>query len=150
MARKEMTLVYYHVPEDKDDPDCPNVFGVPQGKASLRVAHIHEAFPLKGNYIFRFKYNSDGQAVWLDLPNPDSPLPTYRDRVQVKATRVGWEDGKVHGNYRERPSFSEPETIERQPEVKPKAETRQKVDLLDEHPKKETTNIGFSGHGDLI
>ena len=41
MARKEMTLVHYHVPEDKDDPDCPNVFGVPQAVANLKLVHIH-------------------------------------------------------------------------------------------------------------
>lgn len=69
MSKKEMTLVYYYVPEDKDDPDCPNVFGVPQSKANLRLSHIYDAFPLKGSYLFRFKYDNEGTAVWLDLPN---------------------------------------------------------------------------------
>ena len=55
MTRKEMTLVYYHVPEDKDDPECPNVFGVPKAKQDLRLTNIHETFPLKGSYLFRFK-----------------------------------------------------------------------------------------------
>lgn len=41
MSKKDMTLVYYYVPEDKDDSDCPNVFGVPQSKANIRLSHIH-------------------------------------------------------------------------------------------------------------
>lgn len=41
MSKKEMTLVYYHVPEDKDDPDCPNVYGVPYNKTTLKLSHIH-------------------------------------------------------------------------------------------------------------
>ena len=41
MAKKEMTLVYYHVPEDMDDPACPNVFGVAQSKNSIKLSHIH-------------------------------------------------------------------------------------------------------------
>ena len=41
MSKKEMTLVYYYVPEDKDDPDCPNVFGVTAVKNNIRLAHIY-------------------------------------------------------------------------------------------------------------
>ncbi len=41
MSKKEMTLVYYYVPEDKDDPDCPNVFGVTAAKNNIRLAHIY-------------------------------------------------------------------------------------------------------------
>jgi hypothetical protein len=73
-----MTLVYYIVPEDKDDPDSPNVFGLPHSKQNLRLSHIHEGFPLKGSYIFRFKSVHEGQPVWLDLPDLDSKLPTFK------------------------------------------------------------------------
>ena len=104
MARKEMTLVYYHVPEDKDDPDCPNVFGVSQGKTNLRLVHIYESFPLKGTYIFRFKYNCDGQVVWLDLPDSDAKPPTFKDKFYIKATRVSWNDSKLNSHYRQKHS----------------------------------------------
>lgn len=102
MARKEMTLVYYYVPEDKDDPECPNVFGVPYPKQELRLAHIHEAFPLKGSYLFRFKYSNEGSPVWLDLPDAHSKLPLFKDRVVVKATRVSWSESKLHSQYIDR------------------------------------------------
>lgn len=41
MTKREMTLVYYHVPEDKDDPECPNVYGVPASKHSINLATIY-------------------------------------------------------------------------------------------------------------
>lgn len=41
MSKKEMTLIYYYVPEDKDDPDCPNVFGVPHNKTTLKLSNIY-------------------------------------------------------------------------------------------------------------
>lgn len=104
MSKKEMTLVYYHVPEDKDDAECPNVFGVPYNKSNLRLSHIYEAFPLKGTYLFRFKYSCEGQVVWLDLPDIDAKLPTFKDKIYVKATRVSWNDSKLHSHYKDKPA----------------------------------------------
>lgn len=65
-----MTLVYYYVAEDNDDPECPNVFGVMVGKQAIRLHHLYDNFPLKGSYIFRFKANYDHSPAWVDLPNP--------------------------------------------------------------------------------
>ena len=111
MAKKEMTLVYYHVPEDKDDPDCPNVFGVPYNKNQLRLSHIYEAFPLKGTYLFRFKYLAEGQIVWLDLPDMEGKLPTFKDKIYIKATRVSWTDSKLHSHYKEKSANVQVENI---------------------------------------
>lgn len=91
-TKKEMTLVYYYVPEDHDDPDFPNVFGVMMPKANVRYTHIEHHFPLKGQYIFRFKVMHDNNVVWLDLQDPQSRLPTFKDRIFVKATRVTWDN----------------------------------------------------------
>lgn len=55
MQKKEITLVFYHVPEDQDDPEAPNVFSIPVNRPALRLKHIHQYFPLKGTYAFRFK-----------------------------------------------------------------------------------------------
>jgi hypothetical protein len=107
MAKREMTLVYYHVPEDKDDPNYPNVFGVPHGKHNVKLTHIHEAFPLKGSYLFRFKYSHEGATVWLDLPDLDSKIPLFRERIIMKATRVSWQDSKLHSQYRDKQSKAE-------------------------------------------
>jgi hypothetical protein len=41
MAKSTSNLIYYHVPEDKDDPEYPNVFGINQPKANIRLKHIH-------------------------------------------------------------------------------------------------------------
>jgi len=81
------------------------VFGVPFGKTNLRLVHIYEAFPLKGTYLFRFKYNCEGQTVWLDLPDLEAKLPTFKDKIIVKATRVSWLDSKLHSNYKEKQTF---------------------------------------------
>ncbi len=85
-----MTLVYYYVPEDQDDPQYPNVFGIMMSKANIRLQHIYENFPLKGSYIFRFKVMYDNAVAWLDLPDLNAKLPTFKDRIFVKATRVSW------------------------------------------------------------
>ena len=95
-----MTLIYYHVPEDKDDPECPNVYGVPASKHTISLATIHESFPLNGSYLFRFKLDHQGNQVWLDLPDPSSKVPLYKDRVVIKATRVSWQESKLHSQYR--------------------------------------------------
>lgn len=90
MSKKEMTLIYYYVPEDNDDPDTPNVFGVMHNKSNIRLQHLYDHFPLRGSYIFRFKVMYDNSIAWLDLPELDSKLPTYRDRIVIKATRISW------------------------------------------------------------
>ena len=85
-----MTLVYYYVPEDQDDPDTPNVFGVMLGKNQIRLHNIYDSFPLKGSYIFRFKVMYDNAIAWLDLPELDTKLPTFKDKIMIKATRISW------------------------------------------------------------
>ena len=89
-----MTLVYYHVPEDQDDPDTPNVFGVKANKNEIRLQHIYDSFPLRGSYIFRFKVMYDNAMAWLDLAEVDGKLPTFKDKIMIKATRVSWETNK--------------------------------------------------------
>ncbi len=95
MQKKEMTLIFYHVPEDKDDPDTPNVFHIPVSKQSLKLKHIQQYFPIKGNYIFRFKFSYQGVVVWLDLADPEADVPTFRDKVYLKANRISWNESKI-------------------------------------------------------
>jgi hypothetical protein len=97
-----MTLIYYYVPEDHDDEDTPNVFGVMVSKNNIRLQHLYDNFPLKGSYIFRFKVMYDNIAAWLDLPELDTKLPTYKDKIVVKATRISWETNAAnpYGHYR--------------------------------------------------
>jgi hypothetical protein len=85
-----MTLIYYHVPEDKDDPDVPNMFAIPISKYNLKLTHIYHYFPLKGTYNFRFKFAHESFIVWLDLAGLDSKLPIFKDKIYIKATRLSW------------------------------------------------------------
>ena len=94
MSKFDSTSIYYHVPEDKDNPDEPNLFTVPVQKNSIRLQHIYQYFPLKGTYIFRFKFSHDGFVVWLDLADSEMKLPTFKDKVHVKASRVSWDEPK--------------------------------------------------------
>jgi hypothetical protein len=64
-----MTLLYYYIPEDNDDPETPNVFGIMDNKNNIKLQHIYDQFPLKGSYIFRFKVMYDNVVAWLDLPD---------------------------------------------------------------------------------
>lgn len=86
-----MTLVYYYVPEDKDDPEVPNVFGINIKKDDIRLKHLHENFPIAGEYIFRFKVLYENNIAWLDLPDPNAKIPSFKDKIMVKASRVSWE-----------------------------------------------------------
>ena len=96
-----MTLVYYYVPEDYDDPDTPNVYTVNIPKNHIRLQHVYETFPLKGTYVFRFKVMFEGAIAWLDLPDLDTKLPSYKDKVIIKATRVFWESNpNPYGHYK--------------------------------------------------
>lgn len=44
----------------------------------------------------------DNTIAWLDLPELDTKLPTFKEKIVVKATRVSWEtnQGNPYGYYR--------------------------------------------------
>lgn len=105
MQRKEETSIYYHVPEDHDNAEQPNYFSIPIAKNRITLEHIFEFFPLKGTYIFRFKFAFEGFVVWLDINELSARLPTYRDNLVVKAHRISWEDCKLNLAKTERDTF---------------------------------------------
>ena len=78
-----MTLVYYYVPEDQDDPEYPNVFGVMVGKEHIRLNHIIDNFPLNGTYLFRFKAVYDNVIVCLDFNDLNMKVPMLKNKVYV-------------------------------------------------------------------
>jgi hypothetical protein len=87
-------LIYYHVPEDHDRQEQPNVFLVPLPKNKLQLQHIYQHFPLKGTYAFRFKIAFNELIVWLDLNDPHSVLPAFKEQIHVKASRLSWQEFK--------------------------------------------------------
>ena len=71
-------------------------------KNNIRLHHLYENFPLKGSYVFRFKVMYDNTIAWLDLPDLETKLPTYKDKITIKATRISWEKNQANpfGHYR--------------------------------------------------
>ena len=42
----------------------------------------------------------DNTVAWLDLPDLQAKLPTFKEKIFVKATRVSWESSNPYGHYR--------------------------------------------------
>ncbi|CAD8145015.1 unnamed protein product [Paramecium pentaurelia] len=88
---KSFTLVYYIVPQDNDDIEIPNAFGIGKPIDQVTLKDIKTSFPLQGEYIFRFRYKTSHNTVWLDLPTDTSQIPLFNNRILIKATRISWE-----------------------------------------------------------
>ena len=80
-------MIFYYVPEDKDELSTPNAFLMQCALADITLDKIERQFPLPGDFIFRFKYSHSGQNVWLDLSNKKCPVPKYDNKIIIKATR---------------------------------------------------------------
>ena len=80
-------MIYYWVPEDKDELAMPNAFILRRPISEVTLEHIEKEFSLKGDLVFRFKYNHSGTTVWLDLNNKKCPVPKYENRIIMKVTR---------------------------------------------------------------
>jgi len=127
------TYVQYFIPHDGDTESAPNLFLVRKPAAKLTVGdlqevccgatsllcaqHIHswlvQAFPLPGQYFFRFKQTygkgygklqaaSEFQpsftvlfAVWLDQNTASAKAPLYSGKIIIKASRLSFEGGPI-------------------------------------------------------
>ena len=89
------TMIYYWVPEDNDDPEEPNAFGISKAMDQISIKDIREAFPLVGKYHFRFKNLMNKAIVWMDLNSDDCIALSFQNRIIVKATRISWENISV-------------------------------------------------------
>ena len=88
---KNMSIVYYHVPTDQDDPEIPNAFAVPKPLEDISMTDIIRHFPLPGDYHFRIRTNSG----WLDLKSDHpAPLPVVGKRIVFKVLRLSWTSTK--------------------------------------------------------
>jgi hypothetical protein len=84
------SLIYYFVPEDKEDQEKLNAFIIYKDIESLRLNDIGDNFPLPGMYIFRFKFKFDNKNVWIDFNNADAKLPRFDNKIIIKASRISW------------------------------------------------------------
>lgn len=98
-----MTTIRYFVPEDGDLETEPNVFLAPKSRhpnSPPSFGQIRDAFPLPGQYHFRFKSalvpgtdrDKSAMAVWMDVVEERQPVPTWRGSIVVKVSRVSMED----------------------------------------------------------
>ena len=80
-------MIFYWVPEDKDELATPNAFIIRRPLAEITLDMIEKEFPMQGDFMYRFKYSHTGQTVWLDLSNKKCPVPKYDNRIIMKVTR---------------------------------------------------------------
>ena len=102
-------FVKYFIPEDGDEQAHPNVFRLDSTQptfseiksvSSTQVQIIlsfvftrhllkpFQAFPVAGNYHFRFLKNIGSHIVWLDVVDDGSALPTFQGSLFIKASRI--------------------------------------------------------------
>lgn len=98
-----MASIRYHLPEDGDQEDTPNVFLAPKpsrpGYPPL-LGQIKGSFPLPGSYHFRFKTalvpgtdrERNALAVWMDCVDDNQPVPVWQNSIIAKVTRTGFDD----------------------------------------------------------
>ena len=89
--KKVITSIFYYIPEDGEDGTEMNAFPVYKSIEDVRLTDIKEAFPVPGDYHFRFQhlYNHK-MLVWLDLNNEGWQLPQVENQIIVKALRLSW------------------------------------------------------------
>mmetsp|Transcript_102869 Transcript_102869/g.331888 ORF Transcript_102869/g.331888 Transcript_102869/m.331888 type:complete len:203 (+) Transcript_102869:89-697(+) len=85
-------LIYYYIPEDKDEADIPNAFPVLKPGGGVRLQDIRAKFPLPGTYHFRFKMRlgESASALWMDVTNEESQVPVCDGKIVAKVTRLSW------------------------------------------------------------
>jgi hypothetical protein len=76
--------VVYHIPEDGDSPDSPNLCTVEHG-GPITPGILTGKFPIPGKFVFRMRHVVNGHVLWQDLPG-DQPL--QGGRVVLKASRA--------------------------------------------------------------
>lgn len=85
------TMVYYHIPEDFDDAEQPNAFGIGKAVEDIKLSDIKRLFPIVGQYHFRFKHVSQKTTLWMDLNDDEAKAIPYQGKIVVKATRISWD-----------------------------------------------------------
>jgi hypothetical protein len=88
------SLIYYYIPEDREDQEKLNAFVIYKDIESIKIADVKENFPLPGQYYFRFKFKFDNKNVWIDFNNEEAKLPKFENKIIIKATRISWDDIK--------------------------------------------------------
>lgn len=109
LYHSDLPIFHYHsccsyfIPEDGDIEGYPNVFLAPKPRQQgmpPTLAQVRESFPLPGRYHFRFKSplvpggdrEKGGMAVWMDCVHDSQAIPTWRNSIIAKVSRVAVEE----------------------------------------------------------
>ena len=101
--QKHGIKIRYFIPEDGDLEMQPNVFLAPKPRhagSPPSLGQVKDSFPLPGQYHFRFKApltpggdrDKGAMAVWMDIVDDREPVPTWKNGIVCKVTRVSMED----------------------------------------------------------
>jgi len=91
-----MSLVCYHLPSDRDDPEHPNVYQINKPVEDVTLQDIKNNFPLPGNYHFRFKAGESHSPYWIDVTDMNKVVPSFGPRrtIVAKVLRLSWQTEK--------------------------------------------------------
>jgi len=83
------THVFYYLAGTLGESERhPNVFSLPKKNQHV-LSDITESFPLSGSFHFRFKTKiKDYGHVWMDLNNPNSPVPKFGSMIFAKVLQL--------------------------------------------------------------
>ena len=85
------TYVCYHLPSDKDEADHPNAFAINKQAEDVTLRDVKKAFPLPGEYHFRFKVRMESGSYWLDCTDETANVPVFGPRrIVAKVLRLSW------------------------------------------------------------
>jgi hypothetical protein len=89
------TLVCYHLPSDRDDPDHPNAFTIKKFADEVTLKDVRDNFPIPGEYHFRFKTRfENGGVFWVDTVDESGRVPVFSpNRIVAKVLRLSWNGG---------------------------------------------------------
>jgi hypothetical protein len=81
--------IYYYIPSDLDDEQHPNAFYLRKEEGQqITLSLIRKAFPLPGQYHFRFKTNFKNTYVWKDTSSDNDKIPSYDGKIVAKVSRL--------------------------------------------------------------
>lgn len=81
-------IVCYHLPCDHDEADHPNAFVIHMNPTEITLRDVKAAFPLPGNYHFRFKVEG---GFWMDATDENAHVPLFgHKRIVAKILRLSW------------------------------------------------------------
>ncbi len=83
-------MVHYFIPEDNETEKELNTFAIKLPKNKITLKDIKKSFPIKGEYIFRFKQKYLKKEVFVDVLDENLRVPLCNNQIIFKANRTRW------------------------------------------------------------